>query len=74
MKFAKGKIDEASAAYERAAAVDPAWGKPVFALGKVALNKGDKEGAIKYFEKVGTIDPMSAEAAMAKQVVEQLKK
>jgi len=74
VKFARAKNDDAIKAYERASQLDPNWGKPLFALGKVALNKGDKDGAIKYFEKVVAADPTSAEAAQAKQVVEQLKK
>jgi cytochrome c-type biogenesis protein CcmH/NrfG len=54
--------------------MDPKWGKPVFALGKVALNKGDTKGAIDAFSKVIEIDPASPEAAQAKAVVDQLKK
>ncbi len=53
--------------------MDPNWGKPLFKLGLVALNKGDKDGARKMFEKVVAADPMSAEAAQAKAVIEQLK-
>jgi tetratricopeptide (TPR) repeat protein len=74
VEFARGRSDEAVKAYEKAARLDPSWGKPLFALGKVALNKGDKEGAIKYFEKAVAVDPSSTEAAMAKQVVEQLRR
>ncbi len=74
VEFAKGKTDEAVAAYTRASQIDPRWGKPVFALGKVALNKGDTKGAIEAFNKVVEIDPSSPEAAQAKAVVDQLKK
>src|SRR5262249_42429229 len=72
--FAKGKNDDALAAYTRATQIDTRWGKPVFALAKVALNKGDTKGAIDYFNKVIEIDPMSAEAVQAKAIVEQLRK
>ena len=74
MKFAKGQSDEAASWYQKAADKDPSWGKPVFKLALVALNKGDKDGTIKMMEKVIAVDPMSPEAAQAKQVIEQLKK
>ena len=74
VEFAKGKIEDATAAYTRAAQMDPRWGKPIFALGKVALNKSDTKSAIEYFGKVIEVDPTSPEAAQAKAVVEQLKK
>jgi tetratricopeptide (TPR) repeat protein len=74
VKFALAKNDDAIKAYEKASELDPKWAKPVFALGKVALNKGDSGGAIKYFERVTALDPSSAEADMAKQIIEQLKK
>ena len=45
VKFAKGETDEAAKWYQKAADTDPNWGKPVFKLALVALNKGDKEGA-----------------------------
>ncbi len=62
------------AAYKRAADMDPKWGKPLFGMGKVALNKGDTKGAIDAFNKVVEVDPTSPEAAQAKAVVDQLKK
>ena len=74
VKFAKGNTDEAATWYEKAVALDPAWGKPVFKLALVALNKGDKEGTIKMMEKVIAADPTSPEATQAKAVIEQLKK
>ena len=74
VKFAKGNTDEAATWYEKAVALDPARGKPIFKLALVALNKGDKEGTIKMMEKVIAADPSSAEATQAKAVIEQLKK
>lgn len=73
VKFAEGQADEAAKWYQKAADMDANWGKPLFKLGLVALNKGDKDGARKMFEKVVQVDPMSAEAAQAKAVIEQLK-
>ena len=54
--------------------LDATWGKPLLKLGLVALNKGDNAGALKLTEKVVAVDPTSAEAATAKQLIEQLKK
>ena len=45
VKFAKGETDEAAKWYQKAADLDPTWGKPIFKLGLVQLNKGDKDGA-----------------------------
>ena len=74
VKFAKGATDEAASLYQKAADMDPSWGKPLFKLALVQLNKGDKEATIKALEKVIASDPTSPEAAQAKQVIEQLKK
>jgi lipopolysaccharide biosynthesis regulator YciM len=74
VKFAKGATDEAAGWYQKAAELDSSWGKPLFKLALVQLNKGDKDATIKALEKVMIADPMSAEAAQAKQVIEQLKK
>ena len=74
VKFANGQADEAAALYQKASNLDPSWGKPIFKLALVQLNKGDKDATIKMLEKVIAADPMSQEAAQAKTVIEQLKK
>ena len=74
VKFAKGQPDEAAKWYQKAADLDASWGKPLFKLALVQLNKGDKDGTIKALEKVIAVDPASQEAAQAKAVIEQLKK
>jgi tetratricopeptide (TPR) repeat protein len=74
VKFAKNEPDEAAKMYQKAFDTDPSWGKPLFKLALVALNKGDKAGAVQYMEKVIAADPTSQEAAQAKVVLEQLKK
>lgn len=74
VKFAQGQPDEAAKWYEKATQADPTWGKPLFKLGLVALNKGDKEGAVGYFEKLQAVDAFSPEAAQAKAVIAELKK
>ena len=74
VKFAKGQTDEAAKYYQKAAELDATWGKPLFKLALVQLNKGDKDGTIKALERVIAVDPTSQEAAQAKTVIEQLKK
>jgi len=74
VKSARGKNADAAKAYERAAQMDPYWGKPVFALGKAALDNGNKTGAMQYFEKVVAVDPLSPEALQSQVLVDQLKK
>jgi len=75
--FAKGtpgSIDQAASWYQKASELDPTWGKPLFKLALVQLNKGDKDATVKALQKVIDTDPMSPEATQAKQVIEQLKK
>jgi cytochrome c-type biogenesis protein CcmH/NrfG len=72
VKMARSQPDQALKAYERAAQVDPAWGKPPLALGRIALDRGDREIARKYFQMVLDVDPVSAEAVQATKLLEQL--
>ena len=73
VKFAKGETDEAAKWYQKAVDIDGTWGKPLFKLALVAINKGDKDNAKKLLDKVIQVDPASPEAAQAKAVLEQLK-
>ena len=70
--FASGDIDDAATLYEQAHQADPAWGKPLFKLALIALNKGDTAGAITYFQQVVEVDPDSEEAAQAQGLITQL--
>jgi TolA-binding protein len=72
VKFAKNEPDAASKYYQLAFDADPTWARPVYKLGMVALNRGDRAGAIGYMEKVLAVDPESPEAAQARTVIEQL--
>lgn len=65
LEFAKGAVDAAAVWYEKANAADPKWGKPLFKLALVALNKGDMETAKKYFQQVVDVDSDSQEGAQA---------
>ena len=72
--FAQGDVDGAAQWYERANMVDPNWGKPLFKLALVALNKGDIPTAKEYFQRVVDVDdPTSqAEAAQAQATLNAL--
>ena len=72
--FASGDVDSAAQWYERATMVDPNWGKPLFKLALVALNKGDLVTAKDYFQRVVDVnDPTSqAEAAQAQATLNAL--
>ena len=59
--------------YEKAHEADPSWGKPLFKLALVSLNKGDTEAALKYFEQVVEVDPDSDEGVQASGLITQLK-
>ena len=72
LSFAKDEIDEAAEWYEKAAAADPTWGKPLFKLALVALNKGDIETAKGFFSQVVEKDPNSDEGAQARVTLDAL--
>jgi Flp pilus assembly protein TadD len=74
VKLALSQTDAAINAYQRAAEADKTWGKPVLALGRIAMTKGDSAGASKYFQTVITVDPASPEAAQAKTLLAQITK
>lgn len=70
--FGEGNIDAAQEWYEKANAVDPNWGKPLYKLAMVAVNRGDFETAKGYFQQVLDTDPDSPEAALAKNMLDSL--
>ena len=72
LEFAKGNMDAAADWYEKAAAIDPTWGKPLFKLGLVALNQGDIEAAKGRFSQVVETDPNSEEGAQARATLDAL--
>ena len=63
--FARGDVDGAAQWYERANMVDPNWGKPLFKLALVALNKGDMATAKEFFQRVIDVDDPTSQAEMA---------
>ena len=72
LEFAKDEIDAAADWYEKANAVDPNWGKPLFKLALVALNRGDMETAKQFFAHVVERDPTSDESAQAQATLDAL--
>ena len=72
VKRSKDLAGEALQAYTRAAELDPVWGKPVFALGQLALNQGDRNAAARYFQRVVAVAPASPEAERARAALEAL--
>lgn len=67
-------VDEAATWYEKAAAVDPIWGKPIYKLALCAIKKGNNSDATMLLTRAMTVDPTSPEAALAKSSLELLKK
>ena len=72
LAFAKNEVEEAAGWYDKAHMKDPNWGKPLFKLALVALNKGDTETAATYFQQVVDVDPDSEEGAQARVILQQL--
>lgn len=73
LKRAANQGDEAVRWYEKAAAADPSWGKPLYKLGLSAIQRGDTQGATRMMAQVIAVDPVSPEAALAKSSLESLK-
>jgi tetratricopeptide (TPR) repeat protein len=73
VEVARGNRDAAVQWYQKAAADDPNWGKPLLKLGLASLGKGDKADAAAKMQRVLAVDPLSPEAAQARKALEQLK-
>ena len=73
LKRAGNQADEAIAWYEKAAAADASWGRPLFRIAEVAMAKGDKATAAKALAQAIAVDPTAPEAAQAKATLEQLR-
>lgn len=71
---ARDKADDAAKWYQRAADTDANWAKPHVGLALVAIQKGDIPTAIKHLEKASTTGTDAADQAMAKAMLDQLKK
>ena len=74
LKSANNQTDDAIGWYEKAAAADASWGKPLYRIGTIAMNKGDKDRAIKTLSQVIAVDPTSPEAVQAGTALVELRK
>jgi len=74
LKFTRNETDEAARWYEKAAAADPFWGKPLYKLGLCAMKRGDADAAGRMMAQVIAVDPVSPEAELAKSFLETSKK
>jgi Tfp pilus assembly protein PilF len=74
LKSSKGEAGEAARLYGKAADADPFWGKPRYKMGLLALKGGDSAAAARLMKEVVSVDPTSAEAALARTALEQLNK
>lgn len=73
VKLARALAREAVTWYEKAAAADPAWPRPLLKLGLVAANAGDREAAARYLERVLALAPDSLEAKQAGAILAQFR-
>ena len=73
LKSARNQMDEAVVWYEKAAAADRAWGKPLFRIGEISMSRGDKDRATKALTQAIDVDPTSPEAAKARTALDQLR-
>jgi Flp pilus assembly protein TadD len=72
LAFDRNRPDEAAPWYQKAADLDPSWGKAWYKLGLCAQKMGDNAGASGFMNKVLAVDPASPEAAMARATLDQL--
>jgi hypothetical protein len=72
VKIAESQPDEAVKWYEMASAADPSWGKPLYRLAMLAIDRGDKQNAVRLLDRVIAVDPISPESALARAALDQL--
>ncbi len=65
-------LDQARRAYERAAALDPAWAEPYRALGLLAYQAGDGAGARAAFERYLAVRPDGPDAQRVREYLIEL--
>jgi tetratricopeptide (TPR) repeat protein len=72
--FSNQNLDEAKKYFELASQIKPGWPDPYLKLGYVYLNKADNTNAIAMFEKFLTLEPEGERAALAKNILNAIKK
>ena len=74
LKLASGEAQQASDWYQRAAEADPFWGRPLYQLGLIARNRGDREATVEFMTQAIATDPRSPEAGLAQAVLDELER
>ncbi len=74
VRAARGDVDGAATWYRRAATADPYWGRPIYKLGRLAMDRGDTATAVTLMRKVLETDPLSSDAAEAQSALSQLQR
>jgi tetratricopeptide (TPR) repeat protein len=72
LQASQGRPDDAAGWYQKAAGADEAWGKPLYRLGELAIDAGDKAAAARYLSEVIAVDPASPEADLAQTALDRL--
>jgi tetratricopeptide (TPR) repeat protein len=72
VRAARGDADGAATWYRRAAEADPYWGRPLYKLGRQAMDRGDTATAITLMRKVLETDPLSPDAVEAQAALSTL--
>jgi len=72
--FKNGKFDDALHYFDLAAQIKPDWPDPYLKLGYVFLNKADNANAISKLEKFLSLEPEGKRAALAKDIINAIKK
>ncbi len=72
IRASQGDTTGAAEWYRRAAEADPHWGKPVYQLGRLAMDGGNRSEALALMKQVLDADPLSPEAGQAKAVLSEL--
>jgi tetratricopeptide (TPR) repeat protein len=72
--FAEGRIDQATASFQKALAAKPGAAVPTLGLGKCAFSQGKVPEALDLFKKVATGAPGTPEAAEAEAFIKELEK
>jgi Tfp pilus assembly protein PilF len=72
--FSNQNLDEAQKYFELATQIKPEWPDPYLKMGYVYLNNADNVNAVRMFEKFLTLEPEGERAALAKNILNAIKK
>ncbi len=72
--FSNQNLEEALKYFELATQIKPEWPDPYLKMGYVYLNKADNDGAAKMFEKFLTLEPEGERTALARNILNAIKK